>query len=91
MVPQLMCGNSLSTILLIQLAIVHVLAATLQLDYVHLIANLLSGQIGLPGKFKVEPIRLSSIIEVSVDIFRFSIPFWRIFLAIMLLHDIKVF
>ena len=47
-----MCGNSLSTILLIQLAIVHVLAATLQLDYVHLIANLLSGQIGLPGKFK---------------------------------------
>ena len=52
MVPQLMCGNSLSTILLIQLAIVHVLDVTLQLDYVHLIANLLSGQIGLPGKFK---------------------------------------
>ena len=86
MVPQLMCGNSLSTISLIQLAIVHVLDVTLQLDYVHLIANLLSGQIGLPGKFKVEPILLSSIIEVSVDIFRFSIPFWRIFIAIMLLH-----
>ena len=79
MVPQLMCGNSLSTILLIQLAIVHVSAATLQLDYVHLIANLLSGQIGLPGKFKVGPILLSSIIEVSVDIFKFSIPFWRNF------------
>ena len=46
MVPQLMCGNSLSTILLIQLAIVHVLDVTLQLDYVHLIANL---QFGLPG------------------------------------------
>lgn len=79
MVPQLMCGNSLSTILLIQLAIVHVLDVTLQLDYVHLIANLLSGQIGLPGKFIVEPILLSSLIEVSVDIFKFSIPFWRNF------------
>ena len=79
MVPQLMCGNSLSTILLIQLAIVHVSAATLQLDYVHLIANLLSGQIGLPGKFKVELILLSSLIEVSVVIFKISIPFWRNF------------
>ena len=66
MVPQLMCGNSLSTILLIQLAIVHVLDVTLQLDYVHLIANLLSGQIGLPGKFKMEPIILSILIGIRV-------------------------
>ena len=69
MVPPLMCGNSQFTILLIQLAIVHVLAAILQLDYVHLIANLLSGQIGLPGKFEGEPILISSRIEVLIDIF----------------------
>ena len=78
MVPQLMCGNSLSTILLIQLAIVHVSAATLQLDYVHLIANLLSGQIGLPGKFEVGPILLSSLIEVSVVILKFLFHFGEI-------------
>ena len=51
MVHQLMCGNSLSTILPMILAIVHVSDVTPQLAYVHPTANLLSGQIGPPGKY----------------------------------------
>ena len=51
MAHQLMCGNSLSTTLPMILAIVHVLDVTPQLVYVHPTANLLSGQIGPPGKY----------------------------------------
>ena len=51
MAHQLMCGNSLSTILPMILAIVHVSDVTPQLVYVHQTANLLSGQIGPPGKY----------------------------------------